>query len=185
MDFARDNFKNILHTKVSGLKEVSSPEQCQVILLFCPIVSRAGTDIDAALSNLNQVKDSMPVIMVILHPTFDSEKILSDSNNAIKRENTFAVDCLFHDTGLLKCQKNDDAIDKTAKYLKSKKLTSYYCLKKDRGNPNLSTDRNAENSPLINEGGSVPPPNSTQEDSCWSRFCRFFRSCFACFNAKE
>lgn len=58
--------------------------------------------------------------MVMLHHTFDPEKILSDSNNAIKRENTFAVDCLFFESGLLKCQKNDDAIDKTAKYLKSK-----------------------------------------------------------------
>lgn len=56
MDCLRVDFKNILCRKVSGLKEVSSPEQCHVILFFCPIASRAGTDIDAALSQLNQVK---------------------------------------------------------------------------------------------------------------------------------
>ncbi len=36
-----------------GWTETPSVEDCNVILVFCPIVSRAGTDIDAALNELN------------------------------------------------------------------------------------------------------------------------------------
>ncbi len=36
-----------------NLKEVHVVDDCDVILVLCPIVSRAGTDIDAALNKLN------------------------------------------------------------------------------------------------------------------------------------
>jgi len=58
--------------------------------------------------------------MVILHSTFDPEKIIPDSNNAIQRENIFAVDCLIFDNRLLRCPKNDNAIVQTAHLFKSK-----------------------------------------------------------------
>jgi hypothetical protein len=35
-----------------GFTEVMSPEQSDVIMAFCPIVSRAGTDIEAALQQI-------------------------------------------------------------------------------------------------------------------------------------
>lgn len=175
MDIVQSDFKKILRRKVSGLKEVTSPEQCQAILFFCPIISRAGTDIDAAMDHLKRVKASTPVIMVILHPTFELEKIISDSNNAIKRENTFAVDCLFYETVLHTCQKNEEAIDKTAKFFKSKNLTSYCCLN-NHGNPNLSTDQDAENCPLVGDGGSGL--NSRQDDTCC--LCCIRRICCCC-----
>lgn len=40
-----------------GFTEVMSPEQCDVIMAFCPIISRAGTDIEAALQ---QIPGSQP-----------------------------------------------------------------------------------------------------------------------------
>ncbi len=52
MDRAEENFKDSL--KKSGLKEVSSTEGCHFILFFCPITSRTGTDIDAAVKYLNE-----------------------------------------------------------------------------------------------------------------------------------
>ncbi|XP_077087118.1 uncharacterized protein LOC143738934 [Siphateles boraxobius] len=152
MDYVGDEFRKSLHKKVSGLKEVYSLDQCHAILFFCTIVSRAGTDIDAAIKDLDQVTTFKPVIMVILHSTFDPEKIFPDSNHAIQRENIFAVDCLIFDNKLLGCQKNEKAIMTTAQYFKSKNLTSYYCLNKDRGNGNLFTDQSAENGRLITNG---------------------------------
>ncbi|XDV20477.1 hypothetical protein PO909_025798 [Leuciscus waleckii] len=144
MDSVGDEFKKSLRNKVSGLKEVYSLEQCQFILFFCTIVSRAGTDIDAAMKYIDQVTIGFtPVILVILHSTFDPERIIPDSNNAIKRHDIFAVDCLIFDNKLLRCQKNDNAIAETAQYLKSKNLTSYYFLSKDGGNRNLSRDQSA------------------------------------------
>ncbi|XP_056092913.1 uncharacterized protein si:ch211-271e10.2 [Rhinichthys klamathensis goyatoka] len=129
MDYVGDEFTESLRKEVGlGLKEVYSHEQCQAILFFCPIVSRAGTDIDAAMKHLDQIPTSKPVIMVILHSTFDPERIIPDSNSAIQRENTFAVDCLIFDNKLLRCQKNENAIVKTAQHFKSKNLTSYYWL---------------------------------------------------------
>uniref|UniRef100_A0A8C1QJZ4 Uncharacterized protein n=1 Tax=Cyprinus carpio TaxID=7962 RepID=A0A8C1QJZ4_CYPCA len=132
MDLAVNDLKKSLNR--SGLKEVSSLQQCHFLLFFCPIISRAGTDIDAAVTYINQVKaSSLPVIMVVLHYTFDKDKLTQDSNSVIKSEGISAVDCLFYENGLLKCQKNTNAINKIAKDSKSEKWTLYYCLKKDKG----------------------------------------------------
>uniref|UniRef100_A0A8C2K6W8 Uncharacterized protein n=1 Tax=Cyprinus carpio TaxID=7962 RepID=A0A8C2K6W8_CYPCA len=129
MDLAVNDLKKSLNR--SGLKEVSSLQQCHFLLFFCPIISRAGTDIDAAVTYINQViASSLPVIMVVLHYTFDEEKLTQDSNSVIKSEGISAVDCLFYENGLLTCQKNTNAINKIAKDLKSEKRTLYYCLKR-------------------------------------------------------
>ncbi|XDV20476.1 hypothetical protein PO909_025798 [Leuciscus waleckii] len=168
MDSVGDEFKKSLRNKVSGLKEVYSLEQCQFILFFCTIVSRAGTDIDAAMKYIDQVTIGFtPVILVILHSTFDPERIIPDSNNAIKRHDIFAVDCLIFDNKLLRCQKNDNAIAETAQYLKSKNLTSYYFLSKDGGNRNLSRDQSAEN-------GRLTDGDSPQRFLCFARYSRWF-----------
>uniref|UniRef100_A0A673FSX0 Si:dkey-58f10.14 n=1 Tax=Sinocyclocheilus rhinocerous TaxID=307959 RepID=A0A673FSX0_9TELE len=155
MDCAVHDFKKTL-----GLKEASSSQQCHFLLFFCPIISRAGTDIEAAVQYLNQVKassylSSLPVVMVVLHHTLDAEKPILDSNRVITSEDISAVDCLFNDNGLLTCQKNSNAISKIAKDLKSEKRTLYYCLKKDH--ENLHPPRDAENELLIPER-PVPHP---------------------------
>ncbi|XDV20472.1 hypothetical protein PO909_025795, partial [Leuciscus waleckii] len=94
-----------------GLKEVHSVNKCDVILVFCTIFSRAGTDIDAALNQLNSCSAFKPAIFIVLHHTFDSEKTIPDSSSYVTRENTLTVDCLFHeDLGLLKCNRNEEAL---------------------------------------------------------------------------
>lgn len=51
-------FRNVQHEIVGRLKkrlvlqEVHSVNDCDVIMAFVPIVSRAGTDIEAALKNI-------------------------------------------------------------------------------------------------------------------------------------
>lgn len=37
------------------LKEVNTEDECDFILVFCPIVSRAGTDIKAAMKRLHNI----------------------------------------------------------------------------------------------------------------------------------
>uniref|UniRef100_A0A8C1H686 Uncharacterized protein n=1 Tax=Cyprinus carpio carpio TaxID=630221 RepID=A0A8C1H686_CYPCA len=147
MDLAVNDLKKSLNR--SGLKEVSSLQQCHFLLFFCPIISRAGTDIDAAVTYINQVKaSSLTVIMVVLHYTFDEEKLTQDSNRVIKSEGISAVDCLFYENGLLTCQKNTNAINKIADYSKSEKRTLYYCLKEDKGSRHPS-DQCADDDLLI------------------------------------
>lgn len=45
------------------LHEVSSKEKCDVIIAFVPIVSRAGTDIEAALERI-QSKDCGSILLI-------------------------------------------------------------------------------------------------------------------------
>ncbi|KAL7838589.1 hypothetical protein AOLI_G00269930 [Acnodon oligacanthus] len=115
-----EDFKRRLQDQVTGLQEVSGREECDVILLFCPVVSRAATDIKAALEKLHNISDSTPVVLVVLHHTYDPYSILPDSSRSVIRENILTVDCVFHeDRGLLHCSKNSDAVKHIEKWMKS------------------------------------------------------------------
>ncbi|XP_052412151.1 uncharacterized protein si:dkey-27p18.3 isoform X10 [Carassius gibelio] len=111
-------FFDILRNRTENLEESHKVDESDVVLVFCPIVSRAGTDIDAALNNLTYPTDSKLTVLVVIHHTFDPEKTVPDSRRSINRTDILTVDCLFYeDTGLLKCQKNLDAYDKTINWL--------------------------------------------------------------------
>ncbi|XP_058632502.1 uncharacterized protein LOC131541036 isoform X2 [Onychostoma macrolepis] len=111
-------FFDILRNRIKNLKEGRTADESDIILVFCPIVSRAGTDIEAALNNLVYSTGSQLTVLVVLHHTFDPEKILPDSSRCVNRTDILTVDCLFYeDTGLLKCQKNSDAVDKVVNWL--------------------------------------------------------------------
>ncbi|XP_030628716.1 uncharacterized protein LOC115810833 [Chanos chanos] len=106
---SHEGFKRQLHEKIQYLTEVSSMEECDFILAFCPVVSRAGTDIEAALG---RIPDSKPAILVVLHHTSNPEAIVPDSNRCVGKETLLTVvDCLFYeDYGLLTCEKNTEAV---------------------------------------------------------------------------
>ncbi|XP_056602340.1 uncharacterized protein LOC130419536 isoform X2 [Triplophysa dalaica] len=150
MNSVEEDFKQKFRGK-RGLKQKNT-HKCDAVLDFVSIVSRAGTDISAALDRLNSSGVHKPVVLVVLHPTFDYEKVVPDSNYAVNRDNTFAVDCLFNeDDGLLKCPKNEEAYEEIAKYLKFNNLTSY-AYYKDLPSPYPSSDSDEtdrETSPLI------------------------------------
>ncbi|XP_056314273.1 uncharacterized protein si:dkey-58f10.7 isoform X2 [Danio aesculapii] len=101
-----------------NLEQVYSVNMCDVILVLCLITSRAGTDIDAALKKLNDLSAFKPAIFLVLHHTFDPERVVPDSSRVVKRNDTLTVDCLFNDTGLLRCKINDDALDKIVMHFK-------------------------------------------------------------------
>uniref|UniRef100_A0A4W5PUV4 Uncharacterized protein n=1 Tax=Hucho hucho TaxID=62062 RepID=A0A4W5PUV4_9TELE len=92
-----------------GFTEVSSPEQSDVIMAFCPIVSRAGTDIEAALQ---QIPAGKPIVLVVLHHTFNPDYTVPDSSRLVTRGDVILrVDCLFHESqGLLECHHNEAAV---------------------------------------------------------------------------
>uniref|UniRef100_A0A8B9K7K0 Uncharacterized protein n=1 Tax=Astyanax mexicanus TaxID=7994 RepID=A0A8B9K7K0_ASTMX len=103
----------------AGIHEVSTLDECDIILLFLPIVSRAGTNINEALDKLDEISVYKPAVLVVLHCTMDPEKVVLDSSKLVNRENTLTVDCLFHeDKGLLKCCKNEDAVKTVKEQLK-------------------------------------------------------------------
>ncbi|KAF4073298.1 hypothetical protein AMELA_G00257380 [Ameiurus melas] len=95
----------------------STAEKCKAVLIYVPIVSRAGTDIEAALQKLHGFEDKY-IALVVLHHTYDPEITVPDSSRAVNRKKTFTVDCLFHeDKGLLQCPKNGKAVKDVADWL--------------------------------------------------------------------
>ncbi|XP_072543135.1 uncharacterized protein [Salminus brasiliensis] len=101
------------------LKEVSTVEECDVILAFCPVASRAGTDIESALKKLQQLSETKPAVLLVLHHTSDPEATVPDSSRSVDRGNTLTVDCLFHeDRGLLQCSRNQRALEKVTQWIK-------------------------------------------------------------------
>ncbi|KAL1022068.1 hypothetical protein UPYG_G00021790 [Umbra pygmaea] len=90
--------------------EVKTPAESDVILAFCPIVSRAGTDIEVALE---KIPTGYRVILVVLHHVFDPDYTVPDSRSIVTRNDIIlTVDCLFHGSqgGLLQCPRNDSAV---------------------------------------------------------------------------
>ncbi|XP_036438460.1 uncharacterized protein si:ch211-245h14.1 [Colossoma macropomum] len=104
-----DAHRSILRL-VQPVKE-SSLEDCSVILVFCPIATRAGTDVEAAIQKIQGPKAA---ILVVMHHTQDQEhtgvnpRTLSAKPNIVE-----CVNVLFHDSVpglLLSCNANKQAI---------------------------------------------------------------------------
>ncbi|KAA0717283.1 hypothetical protein E1301_Tti022834 [Triplophysa tibetana] len=111
------HMRNVLQ-QIPGLDEVKSVDKCDIILVICAVVSRAGTDIEAALNSLNKLSESKPSVLMVLHHTFDRERIVPESSNCVNRKNTLTLDILFHeDEGLLKCKKNEEALDRMQQWM--------------------------------------------------------------------
>ncbi|XP_071015655.1 uncharacterized protein [Oncorhynchus clarkii lewisi] len=102
-------FMRQLNNTTRCFTEVKSPVESDVIMAFCPIVSRAGTDIEAALQQIPMGKD---VILVVLHHTFNPDYTVPYSSRLVTRSDVIlTVDCLFHESlGLLDCPRNDAAV---------------------------------------------------------------------------
>ncbi|KAL6461360.1 hypothetical protein MHYP_G00295040 [Metynnis hypsauchen] len=101
------------------LREVVSEEESDIIIAFVAVSSRAGTDIEAALQGIPQT--SRPVVLVVLHHTFDPFFVAPDSRLSVDRNDMLTVDCLFHeDKGLLRCERNQVALKAVTDHLISK-----------------------------------------------------------------
>ncbi|XP_029566358.1 uncharacterized protein LOC115160140 isoform X1 [Salmo trutta] len=91
--------------------EVWTPEKSDVIITFCPIVSRAGTDIEAALQEIPSNEAGKRVVLVVLHHSFNPDCTVPDSSRLVTRDDMITVDCLFHENqGLLDCPRNKEAV---------------------------------------------------------------------------
>ncbi|XP_075994373.1 uncharacterized protein LOC142988946 isoform X2 [Genypterus blacodes] len=97
---------------LKGLNVVECPQwqNCQVIIVFCVIDSRVGSNVEAAMS---KTPDGKPVILVLMHHTRDvyystGGRKWSDSFDKVVLD----VHVLYHQTrqGLLTCPKNQQAV---------------------------------------------------------------------------
>ncbi|XP_045898846.1 uncharacterized protein LOC123966775 [Micropterus dolomieu] len=90
--------------KCVGQIQVDSLEESDYILVFCPIASRAGTDISEAEDSMPRNK---PVILVVMHHTFDPDRAVAESRRKVTNPNVrLTVDCLFYEGRLLESDRN-------------------------------------------------------------------------------
>ncbi|XP_058611264.1 uncharacterized protein si:ch211-245h14.1 isoform X2 [Onychostoma macrolepis] len=102
--------KQIL-AQLKGVKE-SDLWDCQLILAFSPVTSRAGTDTEEALKKIPADK---PAVLVTMHHTFSPTYVCPSLNLASSQVNIVEhVHVLFHDSyhGLLRCPANENAMAK-------------------------------------------------------------------------
>ncbi|XP_054900425.1 uncharacterized protein LOC129369114 isoform X1 [Poeciliopsis prolifica] len=88
---------------------VSCSQDGQVLIVFCPITSRTGADVDGVM---RKVTGEEPVILVLMHHTLNirdtaTRRKWSDCSNIVLHVNIF-----YHKKahGLLKCQENNAAV---------------------------------------------------------------------------
>ncbi|XP_030283424.1 uncharacterized protein LOC115587642 [Sparus aurata] len=105
------------HTKV---KITTDCQECDIIIVFCPITSRVGSDVEAAMRKIPA--GDKRVILVLMHHT----RRVDFSTDIKKWSETYQnvvldVHVLFHETqpGLLKCPRNDEAVQQIQTVLKA------------------------------------------------------------------
>ncbi|XP_016519993.1 uncharacterized protein LOC107833975 [Poecilia formosa] len=87
------------------------------IIVFCPITSRVGSDVEAAM---NKVPAGQNVILVLMHHTRDEGYSTAGTIWSDQYPNVILdVHVLFHETvpGLLQCAKNTEAVDQLIREL--------------------------------------------------------------------
>ncbi|XP_035990922.1 uncharacterized protein LOC110367804 isoform X1 [Fundulus heteroclitus] len=100
--------RNLPFTRV----EETSLEDCYVIVLFCPITSRVGSDVESCMANTTVSMSGKPVILVLMHHTRDDDYSTAGISWSEVYENVMLdVHLFFHETkpGLLACRQNDEA----------------------------------------------------------------------------
>ncbi|XDV21132.1 hypothetical protein PO909_026298 [Leuciscus waleckii] len=151
------DFIDTLRNRIESLREVSTVDESDIVLVLCPIVSRTGTDIEAAVKNVKDNTDSKLVVLVVLHHTFDPEKTVPDSSRCVNRTDILTVDCLFNeDKGLLKCQKNSEAFDQAMNWLKQGRNTAV----------KIYPRQNNGQIPKGSEDAPIPSKGSAERRSC-------------------
>ncbi|XP_054910338.1 uncharacterized protein si:ch211-245h14.1 isoform X2 [Poeciliopsis prolifica] len=78
----------------AGQVEVYSHRDCDCVLVICPIASRVQTDITEAL---NKAPNDKPIILVVMHHTFNPNHIIAESRRQVHHQNVrLTVDYFFH-----------------------------------------------------------------------------------------
>uniref|UniRef100_G3PEN0 Uncharacterized protein n=1 Tax=Gasterosteus aculeatus aculeatus TaxID=481459 RepID=G3PEN0_GASAC len=106
----------INYLKSIGKVQVESYAESDFLMVFCPVVSKVGTDIEAAL----MLTDGKPAVLVVMHHTFDPHHLVAESRRQVNDARVWlTVDCLFYQKNLLPCPLNDIMQKQVADFLGS------------------------------------------------------------------
>ncbi|XP_030054527.1 uncharacterized protein LOC115467022 isoform X2 [Microcaecilia unicolor] len=105
-------------------REVYNHESDEPLLLFCPVVSRAGTDIHHALENISSHRK---VVLVVMHHAPNPNLMLYTASQSQTQHSSLVsvVDCRFSQgSGLYSCQMNTTAVTSVASSIEQLVLLS-------------------------------------------------------------
>ncbi|XP_036964583.1 uncharacterized protein LOC119025283 isoform X2 [Acanthopagrus latus] len=94
-------------------------QECDIIIVFCPITSLVRSDVSAAM---REIPGDKPVILVLMHHTRDVDFSTDVKKwSGIYQNVVLDVHVLFHETqpGLLMCPRNDEAVHQIQTELKA------------------------------------------------------------------
>ncbi|MEQ2202542.1 hypothetical protein XENOCAPTIV_005819, partial [Xenoophorus captivus] len=96
------------------LEEEESPKDSHAIVVFCPVNSRVGSDVESAMRDPKVSSSDKPVILVLMHHTRDVNYSTEGRKwSEVYTNIVLEAHVLFHETqpGLLDCRQNDQAIE--------------------------------------------------------------------------
>ncbi|XP_050924868.1 uncharacterized protein LOC127140919 isoform X3 [Lates calcarifer] len=102
--------KKVKNYRGITVEETNHWDQCDVIIVFCPISNRPGSDVQDAMS---RVQGDSPVILVLMHHTRKPDHAAGATNwFETYPQVVLDVDVLFHDSvpGLLQCERNENTV---------------------------------------------------------------------------
>ncbi|KAM3603262.1 uncharacterized protein V6R79_019520 [Siganus canaliculatus] len=102
--------------KWGGHVEVTDPDSCDYMLVFCPVASRVGTDVGETVENLPADKRT---VLVVMHHTHNRSAVIAESIRLVNKPNVFTVDILFYEGELLTCDLNDEAWQQIQRHLET------------------------------------------------------------------
>ncbi|XP_036943318.1 uncharacterized protein LOC119013071 [Acanthopagrus latus] len=93
-----------------GVQLVKTTCDHKVTVLFCPISSRVGADVDAAMSDIED--DDKDIILVLMHHMREPKPTTNIRTWNDYKQVVLYVHVFYHETnhGLLTCQQNNDAV---------------------------------------------------------------------------
>ncbi|XP_030262174.1 uncharacterized protein LOC115574651 isoform X4 [Sparus aurata] len=84
--------------------EVSSPEESDYVVVFCPFMSQVETDFSEALEDIPVGK---PTILVVMHHTVDRNQVVAESRRLVNNLNLhLTVDLLLRKGKMMNCKQN-------------------------------------------------------------------------------
>ncbi|MEQ2216727.1 hypothetical protein XENOCAPTIV_021406 [Xenoophorus captivus] len=98
-----------LKSSAQQLNLVESNDDCQIVFVFCPIVSRIGTDVEAAMK---MVTGYEPVILVLMHHAHEAKHVPTMATWYCTPKILQHFNVFYHEKmrGLITCKENDVAI---------------------------------------------------------------------------
>ncbi|XP_072303038.1 uncharacterized protein [Eucyclogobius newberryi] len=110
---AHQQILNQLNTQGSRVRPTADLQHCDIILLFCPILSRVRSDVEAAFRKIPDGAQGKPVVLIVMHHTRKPDQVL----NQIQWKEEFPfiiheVQVLYHESqnGLLHCPRTQEAL---------------------------------------------------------------------------